>query len=42
MRVMKITAKKLKRNGVTMKRYYDNFPLCCPARNDAVHRPVRA
>jgi N-acetylglucosamine-6-sulfatase len=32
MRVMKITAKKLKRNGVTMKRYYDNFPLCCPAR----------
>jgi arylsulfatase A-like enzyme len=32
MRVMKITAKKLKRNGVTMKHYYDNFPLCCPAR----------
>jgi arylsulfatase A-like enzyme len=32
MRVMKITAKKLKRNGVTLKRYYDNFPLCCPAR----------
>jgi arylsulfatase A-like enzyme len=32
MRVMKITAKKLKRNGVTLKHYYDNFPLCCPAR----------
>ena len=32
MRVMKITAKKLKRNGVTMKRFYDNFPLCCPSR----------
>ncbi len=32
MRVMKITAKTLKRNGVTMKRFYDNFPLCCPAR----------
>jgi N-acetylglucosamine-6-sulfatase len=33
MRVMKIVAKKLKRNGVTMKHYYDNFPLCCPARS---------
>src|SRR5690242_1532522 len=33
MRVMKITAKRLKRNGVTMKHYYDNFPLCCPARS---------
>jgi N-acetylglucosamine-6-sulfatase len=32
MRVMKIAAKKLKRNGVTLKHYYDNFPLCCPAR----------
>ena len=32
MRVMKIAAKTLKRNGVTMKRFYDNFPLCCPAR----------
>ena len=32
MRVMKIAAKKLKRNGVTMKRFYDNFPLCCPSR----------
>ncbi|MDX6583709.1 MAG: N-acetylglucosamine-6-sulfatase [Solirubrobacterales bacterium] len=32
MRVMKIAAKELKRKGVTMKRYYDNFPLCCPAR----------
>jgi N-acetylglucosamine-6-sulfatase len=33
MRVMKTVAKELKRKGVTMKRYYDNFPLCCPARS---------
>jgi arylsulfatase A-like enzyme len=33
MRVMKIVGKQLKRKGVTMKRFYDNFPLCCPARS---------
>ena len=32
MRVMKTVAKEMKRKGVTMKRFYDNFPLCCPAR----------
>ena len=32
MRVMKIVGKELKRKGVTLKRFYDNFPLCCPAR----------
>jgi N-acetylglucosamine-6-sulfatase len=32
MRVMKVVGKELKRKGVTMKRFYDNFPLCCPAR----------
>ncbi len=32
MRVMKIVRKELKEKGVTMKRMYDNFPLCCPAR----------
>ena len=32
MRVMKIVGKEMKRKGVTMKRFYDNFPLCCPAR----------
>ena len=32
MRVMKIVGKEIKRKGVTMKRFYDNFPLCCPAR----------
>jgi N-acetylglucosamine-6-sulfatase len=32
MRVMKIVGKELKRKGVTMKRFYANFPLCCPAR----------
>ncbi|MFI5122492.1 MAG: sulfatase [Vicinamibacteria bacterium] len=32
MRVMKIVGKQLKRKGVTLKRFYDNFPLCCPAR----------
>lgn len=33
MRVMKTVTKKLKRKGVTMKRFYDNFSLCCPARS---------
>ncbi len=33
MRVMKKVGKELKRKGVTMKSYYDNFPLCCPARS---------
>ena len=33
MRVMKTVTKELKRKGVTMKGYYDNFPLCCPARS---------
>ena len=33
MRVMKIVGKELKRKGVTMKGYYDNFPLCCPSRS---------
>ena len=42
MRVMKTVGKEMKRKGVTMKRYFDNFPLCCPARIDAAHRPVRA
>jgi N-acetylglucosamine-6-sulfatase len=32
MRVMKTVRKELKRKGTTMKRFYDNFPLCCPAR----------
>ncbi len=32
MRVMKTVSKELKRKGVTMKRYYNNFPLCCPSR----------
>ncbi len=32
MRVMKTVRKELKQKGVTLKRYYDNFPLCCPAR----------
>ena len=32
MRVMKLVGKELKRKGVTMKRFYDNFPLCCPSR----------
>jgi arylsulfatase A-like enzyme len=32
MRVMKTVGKELKRKGVTMKRFYDNFPLCCPSR----------
>ena len=33
MRVMKTVFKEMKRKGVTMKHYYDNFPLCCPARS---------
>ena len=33
MRVMKTVGKELKRKGVTLKNYYDNFPLCCPARS---------
>ena len=33
MRVMKTVGKELKRKGVTMKRYYNNFPLCCPSRS---------
>jgi N-acetylglucosamine-6-sulfatase len=32
MRVMKTVNKVMKREGVTFKRFYDNFPLCCPAR----------
>lgn len=32
MRVMTKVSKHLKRKGVTMKRYYNNFPLCCPSR----------
>ena len=38
MRVMKIVGKELKRKGVTMKRFYDNFPLCCPVADDDPHR----
>ena len=33
MRVMKTVGKEMKRKGVTMKRYFDNFPLCCPSRS---------
>ena len=33
MRVMKTVGKELKRKGVTMKRFYANFPLCCPSRS---------
>jgi N-acetylglucosamine-6-sulfatase len=32
MRVMKIVRKEMKEKGVTMKRMYANFPLCCPSR----------
>jgi N-acetylglucosamine-6-sulfatase len=32
LRVMKTVNKELKRKGVTFKRYYTNFPLCCPSR----------
>ena len=32
MRVMKTVNKEMKGKGVTLKNYYDNFPLCCPAR----------
>ena len=31
-KVMKVLRKEMKRKGVTMKRYYTNFPLCCPSR----------
>jgi N-acetylglucosamine-6-sulfatase len=31
-RVMKLVNKELKRKGVTFKRFYTNFPLCCPSR----------
>ncbi len=31
-RVMKTVRKEMKRKGVTMKRFYANFPLCCPSR----------
>jgi arylsulfatase A-like enzyme len=32
MRVMKTVRKEMKRKGVTFKRFFDNFPLCCPSR----------
>ena len=32
LRVMKRVNKELKRKGVTFKRFYTNFPLCCPSR----------
>ena len=32
MQVMKKVSKQMKRKGVTLKRYYNNFPLCCPSR----------
>jgi N-acetylglucosamine-6-sulfatase len=32
LRVMKTVNKEMKRKGVTFKRYYTNFPLCCPSR----------
>jgi N-acetylglucosamine-6-sulfatase len=32
LRVMKTVNKELKRKGVTFKRFYTNFPLCCPSR----------
>jgi N-acetylglucosamine-6-sulfatase len=32
LKVMKTVNKELKRKGVTFKRYYTNFPLCCPSR----------
>lgn len=32
LRIMKTVNKEMKRKGVTMKRFYDNFPLCCPSR----------
>ena len=35
MRMMKTVRKEMKRKGVTMKRFYDNFPLCCPVAHDA-------
>jgi N-acetylglucosamine-6-sulfatase len=32
LRVMKKVTKELKRKGVTMRRFYTQFPLCCPSR----------
>ncbi len=32
MRVMKTVSKQMKREGVTMKGFYDNYSLCCPSR----------
>ncbi|MFL5870017.1 MAG: sulfatase-like hydrolase/transferase, partial [Solirubrobacterales bacterium] len=32
MKVMKIVNKEMKQKGVAFKRYYTNFPLCCPSR----------
>ncbi|MGH2951319.1 MAG: sulfatase-like hydrolase/transferase, partial [Solirubrobacterales bacterium] len=32
LKVMNTVANQLKDKGVTMKRYYNNFPLCCPSR----------
>ena len=32
MRVMKTVNKEMKRKGVTMKRFFASFPLCCPSR----------
>jgi arylsulfatase A-like enzyme len=32
LKVMKIVNKEMKRKGLTFKRYYTNFPLCCPSR----------
>lgn len=32
LRVMKTVRKEMKNKGVTMKRAYANFPLCCPSR----------
>jgi arylsulfatase A-like enzyme len=32
LKVMNTVANELKDKGVTMKRYYNNFPLCCPSR----------
>ncbi|MGH2955341.1 MAG: sulfatase family protein, partial [Solirubrobacterales bacterium] len=32
LKVMNTVADQLKAKGVTMKRFYNNFPLCCPSR----------
>ncbi len=32
LRVMKKVTKEMKRKGTTMKRFYTQFPLCCPSR----------